>query len=141
MGAKSRVAPLKQLSIPRLELEAALLGSRLAKNVIEKHSIKIDNVFMWSDSKTVLCWLISDHRLFRQFVANRVSEIMDLTKIQNWRWIPTKYNVADDATKWSKQQIFDNSNRWFTGPEILYLAESEWPEDVTLQLSTKEEIK
>uniref|UniRef100_A0A0K8VBH6 Uncharacterized protein n=1 Tax=Bactrocera latifrons TaxID=174628 RepID=A0A0K8VBH6_BACLA len=82
IASKRRVTPLKLISTPRLELKAALIDARLAKYVIESHSIHIDKCVYWSDSRTVLAWLRSDHRRYKQFVAYRVSEILELTDVK-----------------------------------------------------------
>ncbi|XP_062698812.1 uncharacterized protein LOC109398619 [Aedes albopictus] len=71
IGAKTRVAPLRFVSIPRLELQAAVIGARLANDVMETHKLKPSQRFFWSDSRDVLCWLNSDHRRYSQFVAVR----------------------------------------------------------------------
>ena len=76
---KSRVSPLRPMSIPRLELQAAVLGCRLAETIIESHEIDITNTYFWTDSRTVLCWIRSDARKFKQFVAFRVGEILEST--------------------------------------------------------------
>lgn len=130
VGGKSRVAPQKPMSIPRLELQAAVLGTRLATSVAERHSIKIDCRWFWSDSKTVLYWLGSGPRKYRQFVGFRLGEVSDSTRLEEWRWIPSKLNVADEATKWQRTPSFCNSNRWFTGPEFLKSQETDWPENI-----------
>lgn len=102
VGSKTRVAPLRITSIPRLELMAALIASRFASSIASSLSIKISQKIFWSDSKTVICWIRSDHRRYHQFVAFRVSEILDTTELNEWRWISGKLNVADEATKWLK---------------------------------------
>ena len=82
---KARVAPMKMLSIPKLELQAALLASRLKDNIedIEKAlTLSISKVFMWTDSTTVLQWLNSTSKQ-PVFVANRVAEILESTSITN----------------------------------------------------------
>lgn len=101
IASKSRVAPIKHLSMPRLELTAALLGARLAKSIQGELTYSISKIVFWSDSMTVLSWVRSSSRNIKgQFVAFRVSEIQDITDINNWRHVPTKMNVADDATRW-----------------------------------------
>lgn len=93
------MAPLKPLSMPRLELQAALISARLASNIKSDQKFKIDKEYYWSDSITVLSWLKSDARRYRQFVAVRVGEILELTSVSEWRWVPKKFNVADLATR------------------------------------------
>lgn len=141
VAAKSKVAPLKPLSIPRLELQAALLGSRLAKSIVENQSIHFKRTFMWTDSTTVLSWIRSDARKYRQFVAFRIGEILDHTRESDWRWVPTKENVADKATKWQKIPNFETSSRWLYGPEFLYNCESQWPIQPNHQTSAEEELR
>ncbi|XP_055923707.1 uncharacterized protein LOC129954075 [Eupeodes corollae] len=142
IGSKTRVAPLKIVSIPRLELMAAVIGSRFAKYILDSHSIRIVKHFYWSDSRTVLSWLrAADHRQYHQFVAFRVCEILDNTELNEWRWIPTKLNIADEATKWSKTPDITQSSRWFTGPIFLEQEEANWPKEDGDIISTDLELK
>ncbi|XP_053699089.1 uncharacterized protein LOC128746063 [Sabethes cyaneus] len=97
--AKTRVAPLRFVSIPRLELQAAVIGARLANDVMETHKLKPAQRFFWTDSRNVLCWLNSDHRKYNPFVAVRISEMLELTETSEWNWVPAKLNIADEATK------------------------------------------
>lgn len=127
VAAKTKVAPIQPMSIPRLELQAAMLGARLANSIAQGHNIEIFRRVLWSDSKTVLCWLKADPKKFRQFVSFRVGEILELTELENWRWVPTKLNVADEATKWQRDPELLSQSRWFTGPEFLLLSEDNWP--------------
>lgn len=138
VGAKSKVAPLKVLSVPRLELMAAVIGARMADSVTASHSFNIAETYLWSDSSTALAWIKSDHRKYNKFVGVRVGEILSLTKMNQWRWIPTKQNPADDATKWGKGPNFDVNGRWICGPAFLYRSEIEWPQNPKLA-STEEE--
>lgn len=126
MAGKARVAPVKITSIPRLELQAALLGARLAATVSEETDLEITSRVFWSDSTTVLHWLKSDPRRFKTFVAHRLAEIEDKTKPRDWRWVPTKENPADDATR-DIPRNFESSSRWFIGPDFLYKPKDEWP--------------
>ncbi|XP_065094088.1 uncharacterized protein LOC135714635 [Ochlerotatus camptorhynchus] len=129
VSSKTKVAPLRGLSIPRLELMTALLGARLRRTIDRNHTLKIHKTFFWSDSSTVCSWIKSDVRRYRQFVAFRVDEILSLSSVDEWRWISTKVNVADEATKWGKGPSCNVDSRWFQGPEFLYAQEAGWSMD------------
>ncbi|XP_062557274.1 uncharacterized protein LOC134222147 [Armigeres subalbatus] len=141
IGAKTRVAPLKFLSIPRSELQAALLGSRLSDTILSSLTIKISKRFFWTDSRDVLCWLRSDHRRYSQFVAFRVSEILESTDVIDWRWVPTRKNVADEGTKWTGTPDLSADSRWYRGPDFLWQNENCWPVSSSLKQSTNEELR
>ena len=130
--SKSLVAPLKPRSIPRLELQAALIGARLAKTIVSEHNLQIDEQVFWTDSKTVLCWLKSDPRNYQVFVANRLGELDELTNPDQWRWVPTKENPADDATK-DNPLDFSQTSRWINGPSFLVMESNHWPTTPTLE--------
>lgn len=133
--AKTRVAPLKPMTIPRLELQAALLGSKIANFIRTEHSVEFNATYYWTDSMTVLHWINSDARRFKQFVAFRLGEISELTNVRDWLWLPSECNVADDATRLSPCS-FESSARWYTGPDFLRLPKSQWPaKTVTGQFS------
>lgn len=98
--------------------------------------------FLWSDSKTVLCWLNSDDpRKYHQFVAFRLGEILEDSDVSNWRWVPTKLNVADEVTKWTTKPNFASSSRWFGGPAFLRLHQEQWPIFNMKLADTTEEIR
>ena len=77
---KARVAPMKALTIPKLELQSSLLAARLRKEIESALTVRVDNTFIWTDSTTVLQWL---HSLEKQpvFVTNRVAEILELPTV------------------------------------------------------------
>ncbi|XP_055623485.1 uncharacterized protein LOC129766911 [Toxorhynchites rutilus septentrionalis] len=127
VAAKTKVSPLRTLSIPRLELQAAMMGSRLLQNVCSALTLDIRKRFLWTDSATVLAWLRSDSRRYHQFVSFRVGEILSLTSVDEWYYVPSKYNVADDATKWNSGPLFDPGSRLFEGPQFLREPKEMWP--------------
>ncbi|CAG9137857.1 unnamed protein product [Plutella xylostella] len=127
VSSRCRVAPVQPASVPRLELQAALLAARLADTLIKEHRLNVTKRFFWCDASVVLHWINNDARNYKTFVANRLGEIDELTEINEWRYIPTKLNVADLATRDS----FDNDtfmSKWCHGPEFLRAHESSWPQ-------------
>ncbi|XP_055623419.1 uncharacterized protein LOC129766842 [Toxorhynchites rutilus septentrionalis] len=141
VAAKTKVAPLKPLSIPRLELQAAVLGSRLMTTVLESHTVEVKRCVLWSDSATVLAWLRADHRRYKQYVACRVGELLSITEVAQWRWVPSKLNPADAATKWGKNPCPGTGDVWFKGPEFLQQPEENWPKQTTTSIPPEEELR
>ena len=124
--SKSRVSPIKPVTIPRLELQAAVLAVRVAKLVSKEHSFKIDRRTFWSDSETVLKWIHSDPLTYNTYVMNRLGEICDESKVSEWKWVSTENNPADDATRLAPKAL-ENNSRWFLGPSFLCKHDSQWP--------------
>jgi hypothetical protein len=125
VAARSRVAPLKELTIPRLELQAAVLASRLGKTVINESRLVFEAVVYFSDSRVVLAWIKGQPRSYKPFVSSRISEIQSNSKPDEWLHCPTHLNVADDVTKGiSSEEI---NGRWLNGPEFLKLPTDHWP--------------
>ncbi|XP_058816368.1 uncharacterized protein LOC131679652 [Topomyia yanbarensis] len=139
VGAKTKVAPLRFVSIPRLELQAAVIGARLANSITESHKLKPMQRFFWTDARDVHCWLNSDHRKYSQFVAVRISEMLELTEQHEWNWIPSKLNIADEATKWQKLPDLAPTSRWFRGLEFLWGPKEGWPDNISKFGDTIEE--
>ena len=125
VAAKSRVAPLKELTIPRLELQAAVLASRLAKSIQEETRLKILRTMFFSDSRVTLAWIQGMPRSYKPFVSCRVSEIQSNSNPADWYHCPTAENVADDVTKGITPK--ELNGRWFNGPSFLTLPEEQWP--------------
>lgn len=132
VAARAKVAPLKQQTVPRLELQAALIGSRLAKTIRDEHRLQVDQTIFWSDSQTVLHWLRNGSRRYTPFVAHRLGEITESSKPSDWHWVPTHLNIADVATR-AGYTPTTSQDEWFTGPAFLMKPKTEWPrnEDTT----------
>ena len=120
---KARVALMKALTIPKLELQVSLLAARLRKEVEKALSLEISKTFMWSDSTTVLQWINSLDKQ-QVFVANRVAEILDLTTTDEWNYVKSSENPADAGTRGLSAKSLVSSS-WLNGPE--FLKTSEWP--------------
>ncbi|XP_036319769.1 uncharacterized protein LOC118734157 [Rhagoletis pomonella] len=125
--AKTRTAPNRLMSIPRLELQAAVLGTRLSKMLVSYHDFNISRILFWSDSQTVLQWIYSSERKYKAFVGHRIAEIISVTVPEQWRWVPTNSNPADAATRPSNPPRFNTDDRWINGPEFLKYNELHWP--------------
>lgn len=126
MIAKNRVVPLKSPeTTPRL-VQAALIGSRLAKTVMQGHEFPIESCTLWSDSRTVLSWINTNPRTFETYEMNRLGEIRDETNVDEWRWVPTDDNPADDASRWVPE-VLEKESRWFVGLPFLRENEISWP--------------
>ena len=105
IAAKSRASPLKQLTIPRLELQAAVLASRLAKSIQEKSRIQFKDVKSFTDSTITLAWIQSPSRSFKPFVSSRVGAIQSNTDLNQWKHIPSDDNAADDLSRGVTRQM------------------------------------
>ena len=97
IAAKSRVSPLKRMTIPRLELQGAVLASRLCRTIVEQCRFQFEKTVLFLDSKIVLAWSCSEARKFKQFVSVRVGEIQTSTDPSQWKHIPGELNVVDDV--------------------------------------------
>jgi len=123
---KSRVAPLKQITIPRMELTAATVAVKIDLMLKEELEIPLMESIFWTDSTTVLRYIDNDVLRFKTFVANRVSFIREATTPCQWKYVQTLQNPADQASRGLKIESFMESKTWFKGPSFLP-NESEWP--------------
>ncbi|XP_076301551.1 uncharacterized protein LOC143219488 [Lasioglossum baleicum] len=126
IASKSRVAPLKSTTIPRLELCAAVLLSKLYVNVINALGIQFSCTRLWTDSTIVLCWINKSSNTLKTFVANRVSRIQDVTQASDWGYVPSQQNPADAVSRGQNPIEFLNNELWIQGPSWLHQPEETW---------------
>ena len=114
---------MKALSIPKLELQAALLATRLKEAILKGLTFKVTDIFMWTDSTTVLQWLHSCSKL-PVFVGNRTGEILESTTTDQLHHILSGDNPADTGTRGISSEALKESS-WVNGPSILRT--TDWP--------------
>ena len=127
IASKTKVAPLKPMTTPRLELMAAILGLNLTTSIVRALNIPIADAHFWSDSMDVLYWIRGRGRQFRPFVANRIGEIQRQSSPEQWQYVESKENPADLCSRGLSAHSLMESQLWWNGPQFLLKAENDWP--------------
>ncbi|KAL6471847.1 hypothetical protein MHYP_G00204970 [Metynnis hypsauchen] len=127
--AKARVAPLKPITVPRMELAAATMAARMDKTLRSELQLQLKESVFWSDSTTVLKYIRNRTSRYRTFVANRVETILKLSEVRQWRYVNTSKNPADHVSRGLKVHAFMQNETWIQGPDFLTKPEDEWPQN------------
>ncbi|XP_011313461.1 uncharacterized protein, partial [Fopius arisanus] len=140
--AKTKVAPLKKLTIPRLELNAAVILAKLTRYVMDQLNLGTVMVHLWTDSAVALAWICAHPSRWKEYVHNRVTVIQELVQEANWRYVSGKENPADCASRGISVAQLNAHHLWWTGPKWLQQDSSQWPKRrATLDPSTDLEEK
>ncbi|KAL1448058.1 hypothetical protein WDU94_015587 [Cyamophila willieti] len=128
LRAKTRVSPLKVLTINRLELCAALLLSKTINSLaFLSIRLSINQIHLFSDSCVVLSWLKTPPHQLKTYVANRVTQILEITQPAQWRHVTTERNSADPASRGLSPTLLVKNGLWFKGPAFLKQPIEDWP--------------
>ena len=123
--AKHRLAPTKPTTIPRLELQAAVLSAKVSSVVRKELEVSVSRVVFWVDSMIVLSYIRNSTRRFKPFVANRLGLIHELTAVEDWHHVSGVDNPADIVSRGSSPDVLDKK-MWLQGPSFLRQYKSDW---------------
>ena len=117
--SKNRLAPVKKITLPRLELLAALIGARLLQYFCRETGLDIRDATLWTDATVVLSWIRSNPNQWKIFICNRVTEIQTYTGPTQWKHCPGQENPADYLSRGMNADQLEALDTWWRGPAWL----------------------
>ena len=141
ISSKTKVAPLKVITLPRLELQSAVIGSRLSLKVISALKDPNIKVYFWTDSSITLNWIKNTDVRWKTFVENSVAEVRENSDPTCWRHCPGKENPADIASRGATAVELKEATSWWGGPSWLSKSEEHWPDRTNSLLPNKEAME
>ncbi|KAF0709228.1 Integrase catalytic domain-containing protein, partial [Aphis craccivora] len=134
IGTKTKLAPLKALTVPRLELNAALLLARWMNRIrlVLGDRVTIVDTFAWTDSLVVLSWLTVPHETFRQYVSNRVHQIQSILPVCSWQHVSTHANPADCASRGLMPSQLSGHTLYWHGPDFIRDDPTTWQKELSI---------
>ncbi|XP_037773213.1 uncharacterized protein LOC119568873 [Penaeus monodon] len=127
IAARNKIAPMKQMSIPRLELCAALMAARLRESILKEFTWKFEAIYHIVDSSIVRSQIQKESHGFNTFVAVRIAEIQIKTDPKEWWWVDSTQNIADMTSRPCKPEKIGRESDWQSGPKFLTLPTNRWP--------------
>lgn len=135
LAAKSRVAPLKRVTLPRLELCAAEIAAQLVNKFLKIMDTKNDSITLWSYSTIALGWIKSSANRFQTYVSNRITEIQTLRDPTDWKHVGTKDHSADMISRGVYPKDLVGNKLWWHGPVWLKETSLDQPDEHNLDFS------
>jgi len=138
--ARTRIAPLKTIDIVRIELCGAVLAARMRTTILKEINLQFDKIILLTDSEIVHAMIHRQSYGFNTFAANRIGEIQQSSNMEEWGWVPGKFNAADVVTRGSSPEEIQHGTEWQKGPDFLQQKEVNWPVkfEVNRELQTPE---
>lgn len=139
--AKNRVAPINkqnqnELTIPKLELTAALVAARLLNYLRTNLIVQFSEAYLWTDTKITWFWILGSDKRWKPYIENRVREIRSLWDVSSWRHCPGSDNPADLLTRGISATLLLTSELWTNGPVWLRNDTPEWPKSDEINIAT-----